>query len=1544
MADVVSRLRLVVDSTGLDRAGRKLKDLQGDAKGLDNTARLLQRTFAGLASVLGTGFAVGGLVKIAEEFTGIQNKLRLVTSGAGEFKAVLGELGKISRESQSALETTVTLYSRIAQFAGDAFDNQRQILDFTGAVQNSFLAAGAGAQEASNAVRQLTQALASGELRGEEFRAIAEQAPALAKAIAESVGDSTKSAFELAKEGAFTTEVVIDAVLGKMTEFREQAAQIAPTIGRALQALRDQVTLVFGQDLAAVSSGFAGFLLSLADNLETLRPLIEGVAAAMTTLVASFAVTATIGALPVILAALVNPLTLVAVAIGGLVAFRDDIAEWAFGVRDAGAVVQATFETLGPIVQNFVDNVLESALVKRLGQIVEYALSVLQALGKGIADTFASLEYLVNRGQIQTLTKDYERLIEKQAELNAELRKAEQDPVANALAGLGSGFENGTERIKAQLDEVNGKIAETSEKLNGLLNPAGEFTADGLFKDIADRAKEISEQTKEVAASGMSGEIEKAATAAQKLSPEMEKAAKQSAQIARIFADLETERRALLAGSDREADIIRVTEDLLRDQADHYASMKGDAEALAKADAGRIVDLRTGNKALEARNKLMRDFADQRDLIAAAALGEREERIAREVLNLRREIADLSVEEARNLAEQNVIAEEQLDLIREQRAIMEAPFDNLADNLTEAIIDGGASGVKGLKNIFKSFFADLKRSFLTLVFQPIANQFSQILQGVFSGFGGFSPFTPGIAGGPNPAGLAASSTLNAAGGALPFGGFNFGSLAQLGVGFGGLSAGGGASTFGLLSLLGPGNLGRMTASLGNFLGLSGGVTDFLAEGLAQAGTLGSALGGIGGSLLSGAIFGRSTGQSIGSSLGGIAGNFIPFLPGPIGSAIGSFLGGALGSLFGGTKKSTANISTLSGGLGIGFSSGKGKGREDQAIGLGNAVIDALNSFASIIGGSIVAGLNLGSIGTRKSKFVFDPTGQNRTKGTGVQSFATEEEAIRAAIGAALSKGVIAGDESLVALTKSLAGANVGLEQMANVLGIVKQITDVGKPAVSKYGEALKELDEALRAAKASANGSAEAEQALAKARADAVAALKGQFEKDIAASIEAIKDPALAGFRDLARELASILNDAKALGVDISPDSDVMELLGLRIEEFFNQAAANGADIIALTDRLSELGDILKELGIDATVAAQALDKALATQKASFDKQIQTDIGNFLNGPLDQLEKLLEAQEKRLKQAEALGADLTQVERLTALELRQFFQGLSESALNEVKDFLGLFQEASDSVARNLDLSRQDLRGKADQFAAFAEQFAGLRTDFRERFVAASPRESLDILRGRANDLIGKIGEGNESAAQALPQVLNQLVESARQSFGNTKAFQDVLDFALGALTEAEQSAIGVKTEAERQIAALDENNDLLSEIRDILKSTQAFNALLQSSASGGIASSAELLALIQSGAGLTPSASNDNAAALSVTGLIGRSIDPIVRPLADSINNFTQRLAEMPYLQRLQIEATERSADRIVVALDDVSDRLDRTEVLSKRQLEELERINRAA
>lgn len=1436
MADVTSRLRLVVDSTGVDRAGRKLKDLKRGAKDATDSANRMKAAFAGLAGVLGAAFSVREITKAVDSYRQIENQLRLVTSSARELRSVQDGVLAVANQTGASLDTTARLYANLERFAGQFLKTQQDTLDLTRAVNQAAAVSGASVQEASNAIRQLTQGLAGGILRAEEFNSVIENMPRLGQAIADGLGIGIGELRRQVNDGLITSERLIKALQSQFGTLNEEFLGTSRTIAQAMQGLGNLITVELGERLSGVQDIAVSVLQAIGANLDNIIPLIEGAGAAVLTLGAAFAASSALAAAPAILAAIVSPLGLIAIAIGTVVAFRKDISEWAFGVRDAGAVVQAAIETLRPYFSSLFETIkaFVAASLPILGQFAEFTINTMKAAADAVAGYVSIINDAISRVQIEAKTRELKGLVDRQRELTNELKALANDSAEDFLRG--DGGLRSTD-IKAELNEINGKLAETGDELNRLLNPngaLGEFTA--TFDKISDRAAEI-------ANAKMAEPIEAANDAGEKL--------------------------------------VKTTQAITKEQ----------------------------QKAIDALAKYKQDILDQITLIEAAALGEKEERIAREVLNIRRQIKDITVEQARTLAEQNVDLEIQLDLIHEQRRIMEEPFTNLADNLTDAIINGGRAGVGGLKKIFSSFLSDLKRAFLYQVFNPLIQSLSASLGGLF----GVGIFTPGINGG-NPAVASGSLLAAARTNGAQVGGLGLG---QLAAGLGGLSLGGAGSVFGLASLIGAGNLGKLGANIGNFLGLGAGGTNFLSKSLANAGTLGGALGGIGGSLLSGALFGNSKSQSIGSSVGGVAGSFF----GPLGSAVGSFLGGAIGSLFAGKP------SDFAAGGGVNFGSFGvenlfAKGTEN--VQARDEILQATSELArtlSQLTGATLSGSGISvQVGSRNGTRIISAAGDVTTAVGDVQ--AATDEIVRQ-----LAASLRGGESGIVKLTKALADAKVNVDSIIGVLGTFSEIVESGRAPISKYGQALKELDAVL----AQVTNAAEV-------RADAVRVLRRQFQQDIKDAIEEIKDPAIAGFRDLAKELATVLTDAQSLGVLTGPNSRVMELIGLRVSAFFEQAAQGGADIVELTTRLSELGDILEELGIDATVAAQALDKALASQRDLFNQQIQSDIGGFLNGPLDQLERLLDAQKKRLEQAEALGADLTQVERLTALELRQFFEGLSESALNEVRDFLGLFEEAADSVARQLDLSRQDLRAKADTFGDFAQQFASLATDFRERFIAATPRESIDILRGRATELLGQIGNGNESAAQALPQVLNQLVDSARQSFGNTKQFQEVLDFALGILNDAEGSALGVQSEAERQIAALDENNNLLGEIRDILQSTQAFNALLTSASTGGVASAGDLLALIQNGAGLTPSTSIDNAAALSVTSLIGQSMQPIINTVQVSIDRMTTTLQDMPALQRLQIDATDRASDAIVAAVADVSDRLDRMEVLSKQQLAVLE------
>lgn len=79
MADVTSRLRIVVGSTGLDKSGRKLRALREEAKTADERAKSLRLAFAGITSVIGAEFSIQQLKKVSEKYAGIHERLRLVT-------------------------------------------------------------------------------------------------------------------------------------------------------------------------------------------------------------------------------------------------------------------------------------------------------------------------------------------------------------------------------------------------------------------------------------------------------------------------------------------------------------------------------------------------------------------------------------------------------------------------------------------------------------------------------------------------------------------------------------------------------------------------------------------------------------------------------------------------------------------------------------------------------------------------------------------------------------------------------------------------------------------------------------------------------------------------------------------------------------------------------------------------------------------------------------------------------------------------------------------------------------------------------------------------------------------------------------------------------------------------------------------------------------------------------------------------------------------------------------------------------------------------
>ena len=198
-------VRLKVDASGATRA----------LSGVQNQTNNLQRSFSGLrAAIAGSGIALiaGNAVKASANFDKLNVRLKLLTKQNGNFaksQKIAAEAQKaFGLSSTEALEGITNITGRLAPLGVGINDIKSTFFGFNTAAK----LAGASTIEASNAFRQLAQALGSGRLAGDEFRSISEQIPTILQPIADEMNVPIGKLKELGAEGKLTSEVVLRAL------------------------------------------------------------------------------------------------------------------------------------------------------------------------------------------------------------------------------------------------------------------------------------------------------------------------------------------------------------------------------------------------------------------------------------------------------------------------------------------------------------------------------------------------------------------------------------------------------------------------------------------------------------------------------------------------------------------------------------------------------------------------------------------------------------------------------------------------------------------------------------------------------------------------------------------------------------------------------------------------------------------------------------------------------------------------------------------------------------------------------------------------------------------------------------------------------------------------------------------------------------------------------------------------------------------------------------------------------------------------------------
>lgn len=254
-----------------DQAGRKV----GTMTSAVNASKAAIAGYVGLQGAR-------ALVSMSDQYTNISGRLKLATSGQQAFAIAQAEVFAISQRTSTALESTATLYGRLAQATAEYGLTQQRQLALTQTINRTFAISGASADAASNTITQFTQALAGGVLRAEEFNSVIENSPRLAKALADGLGVGMGQLRKMVNDGGISVDQLVKALEGQAGAIEKEFNTIPLTVERAMVQLRNSITQFVGegsQQLGA-GSGLAQSIAFLANNLDGLDEIVGVVAVA----------------------------------------------------------------------------------------------------------------------------------------------------------------------------------------------------------------------------------------------------------------------------------------------------------------------------------------------------------------------------------------------------------------------------------------------------------------------------------------------------------------------------------------------------------------------------------------------------------------------------------------------------------------------------------------------------------------------------------------------------------------------------------------------------------------------------------------------------------------------------------------------------------------------------------------------------------------------------------------------------------------------------------------------------------------------------------------------------------------------------------------------------------------------------------------------------------------------------------------------------------------------------------------------------------------
>lgn len=270
-----------------DTAERSAQRVTSSYKTLSNTSNELATVTSRLdAAIVGmiSVDTISRVISLSDSWTILTNKLELARTGNETVADAQQRVFDIAQRSRTSLEATATLYSRLQRAMKNTGMTGMELGRITETINKAMIVSGATSHEASAALIQFSQAMASGVLRGDEFRSVAEQAPRLTQILSDSLGVTIGQLRELAYSGKLTADVVIKSLSGAADTIDKEFSRTMPTFNQQWTVATNNLTKFMGESqktqgaVAALGQTF----VALSENLGTVVTVGSALATVIT--------------------------------------------------------------------------------------------------------------------------------------------------------------------------------------------------------------------------------------------------------------------------------------------------------------------------------------------------------------------------------------------------------------------------------------------------------------------------------------------------------------------------------------------------------------------------------------------------------------------------------------------------------------------------------------------------------------------------------------------------------------------------------------------------------------------------------------------------------------------------------------------------------------------------------------------------------------------------------------------------------------------------------------------------------------------------------------------------------------------------------------------------------------------------------------------------------------------------------------------------------------------------------------------------------------